>query len=149
MLNCVTLMGRLVAEPELRHTPNDVAVTSFTIAVDRDFVKSGTERKTDFIDIVTWRQTAEFVSKYFHKGQLIAVKGSIQTGSYEKDGVRRRIFEILADSVYFAEPKRSSASDSNSAAPRYEERAQEVNSFSSGSDDAFEEIVGDDDDLPF
>lgn len=147
MLNCVTLMGRLVAEPELRHTPNDVAVTSFTIAVDRDFVKSGTERKADFIDIVAWRQTAEFVSKYFHKGQLIAVKGSIQTGSYEKDGVRRKIFEILADSVYFAEPKRSSG-DAGSAAPRYEERPQEVSSFSSGSDDAFEEIVGDDD-LPF
>lgn len=77
-LNVVALMGRLVAEPELRHTPSGVATCTFRIAVDRSYSKDG-ERKTDFIDIVTWRQTAEFVCKYFHKGSMIAVNGSIQT----------------------------------------------------------------------
>ena len=83
MLNVVALMGRLVADPELRHTPNGVATCTFRIAVDRSFVRAGEERKADFIDIVVWRQTAEFVCKYFHKGNLIAVDGSIQTRTYE------------------------------------------------------------------
>ncbi|MFR1179479.1 MAG: single-stranded DNA-binding protein, partial [Bacilli bacterium] len=79
MLNSVVLMGRLTAEPELRHTPNGIAVTSFTLAVNRSYAKAGSERATDFIDIVAWRNTAEFVSRYFTKGQLVAVEGSIQT----------------------------------------------------------------------
>ena len=78
MLNTAILMGRLTADPELRHTPSDVAVTSFTLAVDRSYVKSGADRQVDFIDIVAWRSTAEFVCRYFHKGQLVAVQGSIQ-----------------------------------------------------------------------
>ena len=107
MLNTAILMGRLVADPELRHTPNDIAVTSFTLAVDRSFSKSGTERQTDFIDIVAWRSTAEFVCKYFHKGQLVAVQGSIQTRSYtDSQGIKRKAFEIVADNVHFAESKR-------------------------------------------
>ena len=90
MLNVVALMGRLVADPELRHTPNGVATCTFRIAVDRSFVRAGEERKADFIDIVVWRQTAEFVCKYFHKGNLIAVDGSIQTRTYEdKTGNKR------------------------------------------------------------
>ena len=109
MLNTAILMGRLVADPELRHTPNDIAVTSFTLAVDRSFSKSGTERQTDFIDIVAWRSTAEFVCKYFHKGQLVAVQGSIQTRSYtDSQGIKRKAFEIVADNVHFAESKRDS-----------------------------------------
>ena len=76
MLNTVILMGRLTSGPELRYTPNDIAVTSFTLAVERSYVKSGTDRQVDFIDVVVWRQTAEFVCKYFHKGQLVAVQGS-------------------------------------------------------------------------
>ena len=97
MLNVAILMGRLVADPEIRHTPNDIAVTSFTIAVDRSYVKSGAERQADFIDIVAWRATAEFVCKYFRKGQMIAVQGSIQTRSYtDKDGNKRKAFEIVA-----------------------------------------------------
>lgn len=107
MLNVAVLMGRLVADPELRHTTSDIAVTSFTIAVDRSYVKSGAERQADFIDIVAWRSTAEFVCKYFRKGQLIAVQGSIQTRSYQdKDGNKRKAFEIVADNVHFAESKR-------------------------------------------
>ncbi|MDD3204018.1 MAG: single-stranded DNA-binding protein, partial [Pygmaiobacter massiliensis] len=82
MLNVVALLGRLVADPELRRTPNGVSVTTFTIAVDRSFVKSGAERQTDFIDIVAWRNTAEFVCKYFQKGSMMAVQGSIQTRTY-------------------------------------------------------------------
>ena len=76
MLNVIALMGRLVADPELRHTPNGIATCTFRIAVDRSFVRAGEERKADFIDIVAWRQSAEFVCKYFHKGSLIAVNGS-------------------------------------------------------------------------
>ena len=109
MLNNVTLMGRLTADPERRQTPNNVPVTRFTLAVDRNF-SSGGERQTDFIDIIAWRKTAEFVSNYFHKGMLVAVQGSIQTRSYtDNQGVKRKAFEIVADSVYFAEPKRDSS----------------------------------------
>ena len=103
MLNVVALMGRLVADPELRHTPNGVATCTFRIAVDRSFVRAGEERKADFIDIVVWRQTAEFVCKYFHKGSMIAVNGSIQTRNYEdKNGNKRTAFEVVAEGVHFA-----------------------------------------------
>lgn len=102
MINVVALMGRLVAEPELRHTPSGVATCTFRIAVDRSYSKDG-ERKADFIDIVTWRQTAEFVCKYFHKGSMIAVNGSIQTRNYEdKNGNKRTAFEVVAGGVHFA-----------------------------------------------
>ena len=114
MLNVAVVMGRLVADPELRHTPSDVAVTSFTLAVDRSYVKSGTERQTDFIDIVAWRGTADFVCKYFRKGQMMAVHGSIQTRTYtDKDGNKRRSAEVVADNVYFGDSKR----DAESAGP--------------------------------
>ena len=99
-LNVVALLGRLVAEPELRHTPSGVATCTFRIAVDRIYSKDG-ERKADFIDIVTWRKTAEFVCKYFCKGSLIAVNGSLQTRSYEdKNGNRRTAYEVAADNVH-------------------------------------------------
>lgn len=106
MLNVVVLMGRLTSDPEIRHTPNDVAVTSFSIAVERSY-KSGDERQTDFIDIVAWRSTAEFICKYFRKGQMIAIHGSIQTGTYkDKEGNTRKIFEVLADTAHFADSKK-------------------------------------------
>lgn len=109
MLNNATLMGRLTADPERRQTPNNIPVASFTLAVDRNF-SSGGERQTDFIDIIAWRKTAEFVSNYFHKGMLVAVQGSIQTRSYtDNQGIKRKAFEIVADHVYFAEPKRDSS----------------------------------------
>ena len=107
MLNTVILMGRLTADPELRHTPNNVAVTTFTIAVDRSYVKSGAERQVDFIDVVAWRNTAEFVCRYFSKGQMIALQGSIQTRSYtDSQGIKRKAFEIVADNVHFADSKK-------------------------------------------
>ena len=101
MLNVIAMMGRLTAEPELRHTPNGVATCTFRIAVERSFARAGEERKADFIDIVTWRKTAEFVCKYFGKGSLIAVNGSLQTRSYEdKNGNRRTAYEVVADNVH-------------------------------------------------
>ena len=104
MLNVVCLMGRLTADPELRHTANNVAVTTFTLAVDRSFVKAGTERVTDFIDVVAWRNTADFVTSYFKKGQLVAVNGSLQVRNYEdKDGNKRKAYEVMAENVHFAE----------------------------------------------
>lgn len=172
MLNVAVIMGRLVADPELRHTPNDVAVTSFTLAVDRSYVKSGTERQTDFIDVVAWRGTADFVCRYFRKGQMMAVHGSIQTRTYnDKDGNKRKAFEIVADDVNFADSKRNEGAapyggnsyggssygnsynnyGGNSAAghemqrPAYSEPAP---TYSSGNSGDFEEIIGDDD-LPF
>lgn len=114
MLNVVVLMGRLTADPELKYTQSNTPVCSFTLAVERIFAKAGEQREADFIDIVTWRNTAEFVSKYFRKGQLVAVNGSLQTRSYEdRNGNRRKAVEVVADNVHFAEPKREPASEFN------------------------------------
>ena len=106
MLNIAAIMGRLTADPELRHTPNNVPVTSFSVAVARSFVRQGQERETDFINVVAWRSTAEFVCRYFKKGNMIAVNGSIQTRKYpDRDGNNRTAFEIVADNVHFCENK--------------------------------------------
>ena len=115
MLNHIVIMGRLTRDPELRRTGSGVAVASFTVAVDRDFGgRDGGERETDFIDCVAWRQTGEFVSKYFTKGSMIVVSGRLQIRNWnDKDGNKRRNAEVVADNVYFGESKRSS--DSNSA----------------------------------
>ncbi|MGI6031195.1 MAG: single-stranded DNA-binding protein [Eubacteriales bacterium] len=105
-MNKAILMGRLVADPELRHTPNNVAVTSFRLAVNRRFQRD----TADFIDIVAWRQTAEFVSNYFRKGMQVAVVGSIQTRTWkDKDGNNRYATEVVADEAYFADSKREAA----------------------------------------
>ena len=102
-MNNVVLLGRLCVDPEIRYTQNDIAVTGFAVAVDRSYVKSGADRQADFIDIVAWRSTAEFICKYFRKGQMIAVQGSIQTRTYtDKDGNKREAFEIVAEKVSFA-----------------------------------------------
>ncbi|MDF1494108.1 single-stranded DNA-binding protein [Caproiciproducens sp. CPB-2] len=151
MLNVAVLMGRLVADPELRHTPNDVSVTSFTIAVDRSYVKAGADRQADFIDIVAWRSTADFVCRYFHKGQLVAVQGSIQTRTYtDKDGNKRKAFEVVADNVHFAESKRDSAGaqGSNYHSKTDVTAEQPVPAYTSGDTGDFEEMPLDDD-LPF
>lgn len=106
MLNVAVLMGRLVDTPELRHTPQDLAVTSFTLAVDRPKFL-GKDSQADFIDFVAWRSTAEFICKYFRKGQLIAIQGSIQTRSYrDREGNKRKAFEILVDNAHFAGEKK-------------------------------------------
>ncbi|MEG1011015.1 MAG: single-stranded DNA-binding protein [Ruthenibacterium sp.] len=138
MLNVVALMGRLVADPELRSTPNGVPSCTFRIAVERSFCKAGEERKADFIEIVTWRKTAEFVCKYFHKGNLVAVNGSVQTRNYEdKNGNKRTAFEVVADNVHFAESKSTPAAASGFAP-------------AVGSVDVGEySIIGDDGDVPF
>lgn len=100
MLNLVVLMGRLTGDPELRKTPSDVSFTRFSIAVQRNYVpKNGGERETDFFSVVSWRSTAEYICKYFKKGDLVVLQGSIQTGSYEKDGVKRNTFDIVASNV--------------------------------------------------
>jgi len=163
MLNQVALMGRLTADPELRRTPNDVAVTTFTIAVNRSYVKQGAERQADFIDIVAWRNTAEFICRYFKKGQMMAVTGSIQTRTYtDKEGKNRKAFEIVADNVYFTESKGSQgggandyssnySSGSNSYSQSYTNNAYASNekpAYSAGNDSDFT-VIEEDDDLPF
>lgn len=143
MLNVAALNGRLTADPELRHTTGDIPVTSFTLAVDRGYVKAGTDRQADFIDIVCWRATAEFVSKYFHKGQLVAVEGSIQTRSYtDSQGNKRKATEIVANKVDFAESRKDSAAGSSGS------YSAQTPSVSTGDNGDFVEIAGDDD-LPF
>ena len=114
MLNHITIMGRLVRDPELRRTGTGVAVASFTVAVDRDFGgRDGGEKETDFIDCVAWRQTGEFVSKYFTKGRMIVVSGRLQIRSWtDKDGNKRRTAEVVADNCYFGDSKREGDSGS-------------------------------------
>ena len=107
MLNTITIMGRLTRDPELRRTSSGVAVASFALACERDFAAQGETRETDFIDIVAWRYTAEFVDKYFSKGQMAIVTGRLQIRNWQdKEGNKRRSAEILADHVYFGEAKR-------------------------------------------
>ena len=107
MLNHITIMGRMVSDPELRRTNSGVAVTSFTLAVDRDYTKEGAEKETDFIDCVAWKNTAEFVSKYFSKGRMAVVSGRLQMRSWtDKDGNKRRNAEVVADNVYFGDSKK-------------------------------------------
>ncbi len=152
MLNVIALMGRLVADPELRHTPNGIATCTFCIAVDRSFVRQGEERKADFINIVAWRASAEFVCKYFHKGSLIAVNGSLQSRNYEdKNGNKRTSFEVVAENIHFAGSKESSSNYSGSNSNNMNNSRNETSApsgFSAGSNDDFS-VVSDNDDLPF
>ncbi len=144
-------MGRLVADPELRQTPNGVSVCSFRIAVDRNYSSRGGERQADFIDIVAWRQSAEFVSKYFNKGKMIIVEGSIQTRSYEdKSGNKRTAVEVVADNVQFGESKSASSSSQSYSAPAPTQAPPEpAVSYASGDVGDFSEMAADSDDLPF
>ena len=147
MLNCAVIMGRLVADPELRTTPNGISVTSFCVAVDRSFVKAGEERKADFINVVAWRQTADFVTRYFHKGSMIAVQGSIQTRSYEdKNGNKRTAVEIVADNVSFCGSKSEQGGRN-----RYEAQQPAAPSYQSGDSGSFSVLPSNDDNdgMPF
>ena len=121
MLNHIIIMGRLTRDPELRRTGSGVAVASFTLAVDRDFGKNDNgERETDFIDCVAWRQTGEFVSKYFTKGRMAVVSGRLQIrGWTDKDGNKRRSAEVVADNVYFGDSKRDSEGSGSYAGNSY------------------------------
>ena len=110
MLNHIVLMGRLTKDPELRHTASGIAVASFSLAVDRDYKAQDGQRETDFIDIVAWRNTAEYVSKYFTKGRMAVVSGRLQIRSWtDKEGNKRRSAEVVADNVYFGDSKRDGA----------------------------------------
>ncbi len=152
MLNKAILVGRLTADPELRQTPNGISVVSFSVAINRPYSRGG-ERQTDFINIVAWRQTAEFISKYFRKGNMIAIDGTIQTRNYEdKNGNKRTAVEVLAENVSFVESKNASAA-SESAAPASGFTAPAAPtapsvSYASGDIGDFQEIDTDDD-LPF
>ena len=142
MLNKIVLMGRLTRDPELRRTGSGTAVTSFTLAVDRDFKTQSGEKETDFIDIVAWRTTAEFVSKYFTKGRMAVVEGRLQLRDWtDKEGGKRRSAEVVADNVYFGDSKR------DAEAGGYHAPAYGAPAGGNRADD-FQEIE-DDGELPF
>ena len=138
MLNRIVLMGRLTRDPELRRTQSGTAVVSFSIACDRDYAAQGAERETDFIDIVAWRGTAEFVEKYFSKGRMIVVGGRLQIRNWQdKEGNKRRSAELLADSVYFGDSKRDGDGGKPKGEPTYDPTG------------GFSQLADDDSELPF
>ena len=135
-LNRSIIMGRLTADPEIKKTGSGVSVCSFTLAVDQDYKPKDAERGVDWIDCVAWRQTADFLGKYFSKGRMVVVEGRLQTRTYEdKDGNKRKATELVADNVYFGDSKRDGNNSTQSA--------QEPAAGQSA------EVTGDDDDLPF
>jgi single-strand DNA-binding protein len=149
-MNHVVLMGRLTRDPELRHTQTGTPVSTFTLAVDRGYTpRDGGERQTDFIDIVAWRSTAEFVSKYFVKGQMAAVTGRLQIRDWtDKDGNKRRSAEVIADNVYFTDSKKNRESDSGfNYTQQKSDTSGDYLSPVIGSE--FMELEEDDGDLPF
>ena len=151
MLNKIILMGRLTRDPELRRTQSGTAVTSFSLAVDRDFKSQGGDKETDFIDVVAWRNTAEFVSKYFTKGRMAVVEGRLQIRDWtDRDGGKRRSAEVIADNVYFGDSKRDGAGDYG-AAPAYSAPVQGRSDYamSMGGQSDFAEIGEEDGELPF
>jgi len=128
VLNKIILMGRLTRDPELRKTQNGTSVAAFSLAVDRDYKDQGGERETDFIDIVAWRSTAEFVSKYFSKGRMAVVEGRLQVRDWtDRDGSKRRSAEVVADNVYFGDSKRAESTSSASAPSEFSELPEEEN----------------------
>ena len=165
MLNRIVIMGRLVRDPELRTTQSGISVTSFTLAVDRDFKnRDSGEKSTDFIDVVAWRQTAEFVCKYFAKGRMAVAEGRLQIRDWkDRDGNNRRSAEVVADNVYFGDSKRDSGGDSYGGPPPYGAPASYSNNGGGGNQQqsgyggyaargessGFSEIDDQDGDLPF
>ncbi|MCL2839033.1 MAG: single-stranded DNA-binding protein [Oscillospiraceae bacterium] len=147
MLNKAILMGRLTRDPEIKYTQNSVAVCTFAIAVDRDYVQQGGQRQTDFINIVAWRKTAEFICKYFTKGRMIVVCGSIQTRTWDgADGRKNYTTEIIADDVYFGDSKKENSEGTSnyySAVPAPQAPAQFAgvgNAEPIGNADPFESV---------
>lgn len=146
MLNSVILMGRMVADPELKTTSSNLSVLSFTVAVDRAYQSQGQERQADFINCVAWRQNADFISKYFRKGQMIAIQGSIQTRNYEdRNGNKRTAVEVVVDRASFCGSKAESGNTSGG----YQTPAAQPASFQNSGSDDFAEIAAAEDDLPF
>ena len=149
MLNKIILMGRLTRDPELRRTGSGTAVTSFSLAVERDFKSQSGEKETDFIDVVAWRSTAEFVSKYFTKGRMAVVEGRLQIRDWtDRDGGKRRSAEVIADNVYFGDSKREGGSDYSSA-PAYAPAPSRGYAAPMGGQSDFAEIGEEDGELPF
>lgn len=159
MLNVVAIQGRLTHDPELKTTQNGINVCSFRIAVDRSFTRQGEERKADFIDVTAWRQTAEFVCKYFQKGSMIAIEGSLQTRQYQdQQGSNRTVVEIVANNVSFCGGKAAEKSATASYEKQTENHVREANaahsapqqpqSYAQGGVDDFAEI-SDADEIPF
>ena len=155
MLNKVILMGRLTADPVMRHTQSNTPVASFTLAVERDFRSQGRERETDFIDIVSWNKNAEFVCNWFHKGQLVAVTGRLQVRNWQdKDGNNRRAYEVVAEETHFAESRRDSAAAgaapvSAPRAARGDFSAPAPRPVVAADPSGFSDLSEDDDELPF
>ena len=150
MLNRIVLMGRLTRDPELRRTQSGTAVTSFTIACDRDFKAQSGEKETDFIDIVAWRGTAEFVSKYFAKGRMAIVEGRLQIRDWtDNNGGKRRSAEVVADNIYFGDSKRDSAPGDYGAPPAYGAPIGRGTPAPMESRSDFAEIGDEDGELPF
>ena len=159
MLNHIIIMGRLVADPELRTTPGGVTVVTMRLAVDRDFKNKQTgERETDFINVVAWRQTAEFVSRYFTKGRMAVVEGRLQIRQYtDRDGNKRTAADVVAENVYFGDSRRDGDGGSYAPAPSYgggyaapAHPQQPSGGYAAPSGpDQFSELVDDDGDLPF
>lgn len=144
MLNKIIIMGRLTRDPELRRTGSGTAVTSFSLAVDRDFKSQSGEKETDFIDVVAWRSTAEFVSKYFTKGRMAVVEGRLQIRDYtNKDGQKRRVAEIVADNIYFGDSKR----DNDGEGSAYKDPSSYADEYGAGND--WNEIDEGDGECPF
>ena len=150
MLNKIFIMGRLTRDPELRRTQSGTPVTSFSLAVDRDFKSQSGEKETDFIDVVAWRSTAEFAAKYFTKGRMAIVEGRLQIRPWtDKEGNSRRSAEVVADNIYFGDSKRDSAGDMGGySAPAYTAPAGGY-SAPVGGPSGFAEIDEEDGDLPF
>ncbi len=160
MLNRIVLMGRLTRDPELRRTQSGTAVVSFSVACDRDYAAQGAERETDFIDIVAWRGTAEFVEKYFSKGRMIVVAGRLQIRNWQdKEGNKRRSAEVVADNVYFGDSKRDSAdggfnqsqgyAQSFNQIPQQPQPAYQAPQNVSAASSDFSMLSDDDPELPF
>ena len=148
-MNSICLMGRLTGDPELKTTQSGVSVTSFSVAVDRAYRSKDQERQTDFINCVAWRQTAEFISRYFRKGQRIALQGSLQSRRYTaNDGSQRTVYEVVVDNAFFCESK----GGQTAGAPNYDSQIPQVSearpAFSTANTGDFEEILTDED-LPF
>lgn len=151
-MNKAILMGRLTRDPELKSTNSGISVCTFTVAVDRRFKSASGERETDFIPIVTWRQTADFVAKYFQKGARVALVGSIQVRSWDdKEGNKRYTTEVIADEVYFADSKNSSDSSYNNSSNRQSANTQKSNSYQQEetASDPYFQAPDDDTALPF
>ena len=148
-MNSICLMGRLTGDPELKTTQSGVSVTSFSVAVDRAYRSKDQERQTDFINCVAWRQTAEFISRYFHKGQRIALQGSLQSRRYTaNDGSQRTVYEVVVDNAFFCESKGGNAAGAPSYDSQIPQYSEAKPAFSTANSGDFEEILTDED-LPF